>query len=76
MVCLYFVNDEIKTNFQLYVNFSDKKSFVLSSIMGMAILSLLFTGVIILTYTSALRQLSVISDIQKTRFNSNFRASC
>ena len=52
-----FVNDEIKTNFQLYVNFSDKKSFVLSSIMGMAILSLLFTGVIILTYTSALRQL-------------------
>ena len=52
-----FVNDEIKTNFQLYVNFSDKKSFVMSSIMGMAILSLLFTGVIILTYTSALRQL-------------------
>ena len=52
-----FVNDDIKTNFQLYVNFSDKKSFVLSSIMGMAILSLLFTGVIILTYTSALRQL-------------------
>ena len=52
-----FVNDEIKTNFQLYVNFSDKKSFVMSSIMGMAISSLLFTGVIILTYTSALRQL-------------------
>jgi two-component system phosphate regulon sensor histidine kinase PhoR len=52
-----FVNDEIKTNFQLYVNFSDKKSFVMGSIMGMAILSLLFTGVIILTYTSALRQL-------------------
>jgi len=52
-----FVNDDIKTNFQLYVNFSDKENFVLSSIMGMAILSLLFTGVIILTYTSALRQL-------------------
>jgi two-component system phosphate regulon sensor histidine kinase PhoR len=52
-----FVNDDIKTNFQLYVNFSDKEKFVLSSIMGMAILSLLFTGVIILTYTSALRQL-------------------
>ena len=52
-----FVNDEIKTNFQLYVNFTNKKSFVLSSVMGMAILSLLFTGVIILTYTSALRQL-------------------
>ncbi len=52
-----FVNDDIKTSFQLYVNFSDKKDFVLSSIMGMAILSLLFTGVIIFTYTSALRQL-------------------
>jgi two-component system phosphate regulon sensor histidine kinase PhoR len=52
-----FVNDEIKTNFQLYVNFSDKKNFVLSSVMGMAILSLLFTGVIIFTYSSALRQL-------------------
>ena len=52
-----FVNDDIKTNFQLYVNFSDKENFVLSSIMGMAILSILFTGVIILTYASALRQL-------------------
>ena len=52
-----FVNDDIKTNFQLYVNFSDKENFVLNSIMGMAILSILFTGVIILTYASALRQL-------------------
>ena len=52
-----FVNDDIKTNFQLYVNFSDKEKFVLSSIMVMAILSILFTGVIILTYASALRQL-------------------
>ena len=62
-----FVNDEIKTNFQLYVNFSDKKSFVLSSIMGMAILSLLFTGVIILTYTSALRQLLKQRQISQTK---------
>lgn len=52
-----FVNDDIKTSFQLYVNFSDKKKFVLSSIMGMSLLSLVFTGVIIFTYTSALRQL-------------------
>ena len=51
------VNDEIKTNSQLYVNFTNKKSFELCSVMGMAILSLLFTGFIILTYTSALRQL-------------------
>ncbi len=52
-----FVNEDIKTSFQLYVNFSDKKKFVLSSILGMAILSLVFTGVIIFTYASALRQL-------------------
>jgi len=52
-----FVNEDIKTSFQLYVNFSDKKKFVLSTILGMAILSLVFTGVIIFTYTSALRQL-------------------
>lgn len=52
-----FVNDEIKTSFQLYVNFSDKKKFVLSSILGMSLLSLVFTGIIIFTYTSALRQL-------------------
>ena len=52
-----FVNEDIKTSFQLYVNFSDKNKFVLSSIMGMAFLSLVFTGVIIFTYSSALRQL-------------------
>ncbi len=52
-----FVNDDIKTSFQLYVNFSDKKNFVLSSIIEMAILSLLFTGIIIFTYASALKQL-------------------
>ena len=52
-----FVNEDIKTGFQLYVNFSDKKKFVLSSILGMALLSLAFTGIIIFTYTSALRQL-------------------
>lgn len=52
-----FVNDEFNTNYKLYVNFSDKKKFVLSAVMGMAILSLVFTTVIILTYASALRQL-------------------
>ena len=32
-----FVNEDVKTSFQLYVNFSDKKKFVLSSILGMAL---------------------------------------
>ncbi len=52
-----FVNEDVKTSFQLYVNFYDKKEFVLSSILRMAVLSLIFTGIIIFTYTSALRQL-------------------
>lgn len=52
-----FVNDTFKTNYQLYVNFSDKNKEVLNSILGMALLSLAFTGVIILAYSNALKQL-------------------
>ena len=68
-----FVNEDIKTSFQLYVNFSDKKKFVLSSILGMAVLSLVFTGIIIFTYTSALRQLQKQRQISqiKTDFINN-----
>ena len=51
------MNNDLNTNFQLYVNFSDKKNLVLSSIIGMAILSLMFTGFIVFTYASALKQL-------------------
>lgn len=52
-----FVNDTFNTNYQLYVNFSDKSREVLNSILGMALLSLAFTGVIILAYSNALKQL-------------------
>jgi two-component system phosphate regulon sensor histidine kinase PhoR len=52
-----FVNDDFRTSYQLYVNFSDKEKFVLSSIIGIALLSLIFTGVIIFSYANALRQL-------------------
>jgi Signal transduction histidine kinase len=52
-----FENEELQTNYLLYVNFSGKKKEVLSSILGMAVLSLVFTGVIILAYSSALSQL-------------------
>jgi two-component system phosphate regulon sensor histidine kinase PhoR len=52
-----FVNDDFRTSYQLYVNFSDKEKFVLSSILGIAILSLIFTGVIVFSYAHALRQL-------------------
>jgi len=68
-----FVNDDIKTSFQLYVNFTDKKKFVLSSILGMALLSLSFTAIIIFTYVSALRQLQKQRQISqiKTDFINN-----
>lgn len=52
-----FVNDEMNTGYQLYVNFSEKKKYVWNSILGMAILSLVFTGVIVLAYANALSQI-------------------
>ncbi len=52
-----FVNDTFNTNYQLYVNFSGKSTEILNSILGMALLSLAFTGVIILAYANALTQL-------------------
>lgn len=52
-----FVNDTFNTNYQLYVNFSDKGKEILGTILGMALLSLAFTGVIILAYSNALKQL-------------------
>lgn len=51
-----FVND-LKGGFDLYVSFAGKRKLVLSSIMGMAILSLVFTAVIILAYASAISQI-------------------
>lgn len=51
-----FVNDT-KNNYELYVNFSEKGKLVLNSILGMAILSLIFTAVIILAYSSAISQI-------------------
>lgn len=50
-------DSENKTNYQLYVNFSEKEKLVLNSILGMAILSLVFTAVIILAYSSAISQI-------------------
>ncbi|MEH6763484.1 MAG: HAMP domain-containing sensor histidine kinase [Aequorivita antarctica] len=48
---------ENETNYELYVNFSEKEKLVLNSILGMAILSLVFTAVIILAYSSAISQI-------------------
>lgn len=52
-----FVNEDLKTEYQLFVSFPDQKREVLNSILGMAVLSLIFTGVIVLAYSSALSQL-------------------
>lgn len=65
-------NDGIAT-YQLLVSFPQKGKFLFSSILGITALSLLFTIVILLTYSSALNQLikqKQISEI-KTDFINN-----
>jgi two-component system phosphate regulon sensor histidine kinase PhoR len=52
-----FVNEDMNSKYELYVNFSEKEKVVLNSIIGMALLSLTFTAVIILAYASALSQI-------------------
>lgn len=52
-----FVNLDLNTGYELYVNFPEKERLVLNSILGMAILSLVFTAVIILAYSSAITQI-------------------
>jgi len=52
-----FENEESNTGYNLYVNFSEQDKVVLNSILGMALLSLVFTAVIILAYASALNQI-------------------
>ena len=62
-----------KTNFSLLLNFPSKKRYLVSSILGMAILSLLFTLVIIIAFSGAIYQLikqKQISEI-KTDFINN-----
>ncbi len=60
-------------NYKLLVEFPERKKFILSSIMTMLILSIVFTSIIILAYSSALFQLikqRQISEI-KTDFINN-----
>ncbi len=52
-----FVNKDLNVGYTLYVNFVDKDKYVLSSILAMAILSFVFTFIILFTYASALYQL-------------------
>ena len=65
-----FRDSEGQTNFSLLLNFPEKKKFLLSSIMTMAILSLLFTLVIVVAYSSAIYQL--IQQKQISEIKSDF----
>ncbi|WP_271856336.1 sensor histidine kinase [Patiriisocius marinus] len=52
-----FENNDINKGYQLYVNFYEQERDVLGSILGMTILSLIFTTVIFITFFSALSQI-------------------
>ncbi|PWH82095.1 two-component sensor histidine kinase [Algibacter marinivivus] len=68
-----FYDENNQTPYRLLVNFPDDGKFILSGIIGMILLSIIFTSIIILAYTSALFQLvkqRKISEI-KTDFINN-----
>ena len=68
-----FTDEDGTNDYQLFVNFTGKKQVVLSSITLMAALSIIFTLIIVIAYSSALSQLirqRQISEI-KTDFINN-----
>ncbi len=68
-----FSDNSANSNYQLLVNFTGKKQLVLSSVTLMAALSIIFTLIIVIAYSSALSQLikqRQISEI-KTDFINN-----
>ena len=52
-----FLDNNDESEYRLYINFPDRNKFILSSIVGMAILAIVFTVIIIIAYSSALYQL-------------------
>ena len=68
-----FLDNESKTKYQLLVTFPHKKTFLFSELIGITVLSIVFTLIIIIAYSSALNQLvrqRQISEI-KTDFINN-----
>ncbi|UKM63602.2 HAMP domain-containing histidine kinase [Flavobacteriaceae bacterium GSB9] len=68
-----FYDENNRSLYRLLVNFPDDRKFIFSSIIGMILLSVVFTSIIILAYGSALMQLvkqRKISEI-KTDFINN-----
>jgi two-component system phosphate regulon sensor histidine kinase PhoR len=53
-----YKNNNIDTEpYVLYLNMPDRKKYILSSIAGMALLSLIFTTVIVVAYSNAVKQI-------------------
>ncbi|MFB9057879.1 sensor histidine kinase [Mariniflexile ostreae] len=52
-----FYDENNQSIYRLLVNFPKDKRFILSSIIGMIVLSIVFTSIIVIAYTSALYQL-------------------
>jgi len=52
-----FLDNEDESDFILYANFPERKKFILESILGMMLLSIVFTTIIIIAYASAIYQL-------------------
>jgi two-component system, OmpR family, phosphate regulon sensor histidine kinase PhoR len=53
-----FTDNEGISKYQLLVSFPEKKTFLISDLIGIAMLSFLFTAIIIVAYYSALNQLN------------------
>ncbi|PTM07030.1 MAG: two-component sensor histidine kinase [Bacteroidetes bacterium] len=52
-----FLDNKNESEYRLYVNFPERNKFIFSSVIGMALLSIIFTTIIIIAYTSAIYQL-------------------
>lgn len=62
-----FLNNDNETNFQLLVSFPQKNEYLFSSLLGLSLLSILFTMIIIGTYYSAITQLKNQKEISQIK---------
>jgi two-component system phosphate regulon sensor histidine kinase PhoR len=68
-----FMDNVNGSDYRLYINFPERQKFILSSIIGVIILSIVFTSIIIIAYFSAIYQLRKQRQISqiKTDFINN-----
>jgi two-component system phosphate regulon sensor histidine kinase PhoR len=52
-----YIDNEAKSDYKLVVEFPQKKEFLLSDLLGITVLSIIFTLIIVIAYSSALNQL-------------------